>query len=265
MRSATLLALLLALGGRGDAQSLFEAFPGTKIFQPYRADALAHQLSLSRITDNREWIGVIGGQVPLVEWRGNGIAVQTGIGASVYNRIIKTPGHITVFTIDYRVDVPVDFSFSGLALRLGYGHISNHYADDGIEILQQHSINAVKDYVQAAVSRDIASIGGRVYCGVIFNYHAEPLRDRHWVLQIGSEFGNIALTSSLFAYGAIDLKIKEEVAWGSTQSYQAGVLYQPKPGYDLRLAYTFRTGFEERGQLYDRSVAANLVSLYIDL
>jgi hypothetical protein len=259
-----LAALVIVGAGRGEAQTGVELFPGKKIFPVYRADALAHQLSLSRVTDNREWIGVIGGQIPIVQFDEKDFTAQIGLAASVFNRIIKTPGHITVYTVDYRVDIPFDFVFPAFALRVGYGHISNHYADDGIEILQSHSINAVKDYIQVAVARKFEVIRGEVYAGVICNYHAEPLRNRHWVVQAGSNFGNYPLASWVGVYGAIDLKVKEEVNWGTTQSYQVGFMTTPKGEYALRLAYTFRTGFEERGQLYDQTVTANLISLYID-
>lgn len=259
-----LAALFATVSGTAEGQTGVELFPGRRIFPLFRADALAHQLSLSRVTDNREWIGVIGGQVPIVQFAEEDFTAQIGVGASVFNRIIKTPGHITVYTVDYRVDIPVDFEFPAFALRVGFGHISNHYADDGIEILQSHSINAVKDYVQADVARKVALIGGEVYAGFTYNYHAEPLRDRRWIVQVGSNFGNYPLASWVNVYGAIDLKVKEEVRWGTTQSYQIGFMTAPKGDYALRLAYTFRTGFEERGQLYDRSVSANLVTLYID-
>jgi hypothetical protein len=246
------------------AQPSVEFFPGHKLYPAYRADALAHQLSLSRVTDNREWIGVIGGLLPLLEIAEPGFTMQVGLGASVFNRILKTPGHITVQTIDYRIDFPFDFLLGAFTIRVGYGHISNHYADDGLEILGLRSINAVKDYVQLGVARWVSLVRGDLYIGAAFNYHNEPLPDRRWMFQAGSNFGNYPLTSWLTVYGAIDIKIKEEVRWGTTQSYQAGLAFVPRGGYAIRLAYTHRTGFEERGQVYDQSVTANLVSLTID-
>ncbi|MEW6512237.1 MAG: hypothetical protein AB1428_14905 [Bacteroidota bacterium] len=267
MQSTELLRrclLPLLFGVEGLAQPSVEFFPGDKIFPRFRADALAHQLSLSKVTDNREWIGAIGGQVPIVNVADGDLTVQFGIGASVFNRIIKTSGHITVFTVDYRVDFPVDVKLKEIVLRIGYGHISNHYADDGIEILQRRSINAVKDYIQVGVARAVGIIAGEVYAAALYNYHTEPLPDRRWVLQAGGGFGNTSLASWLWIYGAIDLKLKEEVNWGSTQSYQVGFRFVPRAEYALRLAYTFRTGFEERGQLYNQSVAASLISLFID-
>jgi len=264
-RRLALVALVTCSTVLTYTQVSVDILPARKIYPVYRADALAHQLSISRVTDNREWIGVIGGSVPLLELSEPGCTASLGIGASVFNRIIKTPGHITLSTVDYRFDLPVDFKLPAVALRVGYGHISNHYADDGNEVLHLQSISSVKDYVQAGLARDIAVIGGMVYINAAYNYHNEPLRDRRWILQAGGDFGNYPLSTWAQLYGAIDLKIKEEVNWGSTQSYQVGFILASRDNRGFRVAYTLRTGFEERGQLYDLSVTNHLISLFIDL
>jgi hypothetical protein len=66
-------------------------------------------------------------------------------------------------------------------------------------------------------------------------------------------------------YGALDIKAKEEVSWGSIQSYQVGVKLFGRNNYSLRVAYTLRRGFEERGQFFDRRETINLISVFLDL
>jgi hypothetical protein len=259
-----LLSLLVAVS-TGAAQTDVTVLPREKIYPRYLADALEHQLSLSRVTDNREWIGVVGGEVPVVGVRTDGLSVQAGVGASIFNRIIKTPGHITVFTVDYRVDFPIDFAWGEYLFRFGYGHISNHYADDGLEILGLRSINAVKDYLDAGIARRFSWRGGMVYAHVTWNYHNEPLREKHWTGQVGGSVNIVELASWAVLYGAVDLKCKEEVNGGTTRSFQVGVELFRAEGRALRCAYTYRDGFEERGQLYAVSATANLLSLFIDL
>jgi hypothetical protein len=187
------------------------------------------------------------------------------VGASIFNRIIKTPGHITVFTVDYRVDFPIDIAVGEYLFRFGYGHVSNHYADDGLEILGLRSINAVKDYLDAGIARRFSWRGSTVYAHVTWNYHNEPLREKHWTGQLGGSVDIVELTSWAVLYGAVDLKCKEEVNGGTTRSFQAGVELFRAEGRALRCAYTYRDGFEERGQLYAVSTTANLLSLFIDL
>jgi hypothetical protein len=247
------------------SQVAITVLPGDRVYPRYRADALDHQLSLTRVTENREWIGVIGGFVPVVGLGTRDVRVQWGIGASVFNRIIKTPGHITVATIDYRVDVPVDLALGGYVFRIGYGHISNHYADDGLEILGIRSINAVKDYLAAGIARTLPWNEATAYLHVTWNYHNEPLRDKKWMGQAGGSIVLAELAPWARVYGALDLKCKEEVNGGTTRSLQLGCELFRSEGRALRVAYTFRDGFEERGQLYAVSTTSNLVSLFIDM
>ena len=259
LRAIPGLALLILASAVASGQEL-EVLPDVPMFPHFSADALAHQFSLSRVTDNSEWIGAIGLEAPLLQW---GDLLQVGAGATVFNRIVKTPGHISVSTVDYRVDFPVDCRFDSLRLRAGYGHISSHYADDGIEQLGRQSISSVKDYV--AVTGAWMVSGGFVYAGATFNYHNEPVLDRKWQLQAGGEVTVLALGAGIHAYCAIDLKAKEDVGWGSTQSYQFGLRLLERGLRGVRVAYTHRRGFEERGQVYNEQAIVNLLGLYLDL
>ena len=255
---------LILPAGVALAQDSLTFLPAQSIYPRYRADALAPQVSLGKITETREWIGEIGTAFPVAEATGDGWTAQVGAEASTFTRLIKTPGHITVSTIDYRIDIPLYIRVPFLLARLGYGHISNHYVDDGIELLHQHSISAVKDFLEAGLVRDIGLLHGKTYAQASYCYHNEPLRDRHWILQWGGDFGNYAIGPSWILYGAVDLKLKQEVNWGTTQSYQAGVMYAPREGVAMRIAYTVRTGFEERGQLFDRTATTSVLSWSIE-
>jgi hypothetical protein len=240
-------------------------FPGKKIFPAFVADGLAHQLSLSNVTDNRDWIGAVGGSVPVVQLGIRQIEMQASVAATVFSRLVKSPGHLTVHTVDYKVDFPIDVRFSALALRLALGHVSAHFADDGIEQLGEKSIQYVRDYVSLAIVRDIPMMGGHVYASSDYNYNTAPVQHKQWLVQFGAEFGNISVEEYAQIYGAVDIKIKEEVSWGSIQSYQIGVKLFERNNHGLRVAYTFRRGFEERGQFFDRRATVNLISIFIDL
>ena len=221
-------------------------------------------MSLSRITDNQEWTGAVGALVPLAR-AGGFVRVQAGAGATVFSRLLKTPGHITVLTVDYRVDLPIDVAFSSWAFRIGYGHRSAHYADDAIEQLGLRSISAVKDYLQGGAAWVPPEIPVTLYGIATWNYHNEPATELPWELQTGGELRARELWSFLSPYVAVDLKFKQEVAWGSTQSYQAGVRLFPRSGRVLRLSYTHRRGFEERGQVYAEQTVMNIITASLDL
>ena len=258
------ILLLILPVAQGWSQPAFELFPGRKIFPLFTADGLQHTLSLTRVTENSDWIAAIGADVPFLQVTGSDVAVQAGIGVSTFNRLIKTPGHVTVYTVDYKVDLPLTLRRGPLALRIGYGHISCHLADDGIEIIGRHSIQSIKDYFMAAGAYDVPCLGGYVYGDVDYIYHIVPNRDKHWQLQCGGEGGNLLLTRFLQLYGAIDIKVKQQVGWGTTQSYQIGARFHVGKDLPLRISYTYRSGFDERGQFYDVKDDTSLIGLSLD-
>ncbi len=267
---ALLLTLCIFLGASAafpsqqDSSDFWEPFPGRKIFPLFTADGLAHQLSLSRVTENKDWIGAVGGSIPLVQLNPGDSPIQASVAVTIFNRLIKTPGHLEVFTVDYKVDFPFDIRFSELSLRVALGHISCHFADDAIEIYGKKSIQHVNDYVTVAAAYDIPAIGGYIYGGFNYSYGTQPIQNKPWLLQFGAHFGNIPLHDAVSAYGAVDVKVREETGWGSTRSLQLGLRFFPKLQYGLRLAYTLRMGFEERGQFYLAKATNNLISAYID-
>lgn len=255
---------LLVLQARSqEEQDIVEFFPGKKIFPPFTADALAHTISLSHLTHNREWIGTLGGSIPLAQANLQDVELQVSVAGSTFNRLIVSPG-LTVYTIDYKVDFPLDLRVSSIALRLALGHYSCHFADDGIELLGKHSIQYVKDYVLLAADHDVLLIGGHVYIGTQWTYHNVPERNKNWLVQLGGEAGNIALNPFVQLYCAVDIKLKQEVSWGSTQSYQLGARLFTTGLRSLRLAYTLRRGIDERGQFFDQREDASIVSAFID-
>jgi hypothetical protein len=254
----------LALSGTSVAQNVaVEAFPEQKVFQRFLADGLAHQMSLNRVTDNREWLGAIGGIIPFAEVRIDDIRIQAGVGATTFNRLIKTPGHITVYTIDYKVDFPFDIRSGDWSFRTGYGHLSSHYADDGIEILKRSSISYVRDYWNFGAAYAVPATGITAYVSADWNFHFEPVADK-WIVQLGIQGTITRLAPWCELYAAVDCKLRENLGWGTTQSYQIGGRMFEKGRMAIRLAYTYRTGFEERGQLFDQKVDMNLLGVYLD-
>jgi hypothetical protein len=249
---------------RGPVQ--FSAFPQQRLFPRLLADGTTHQLGIDKDLLTRQWFGHIGVLRPVLEVRFDGHAVQAGIGATVHTSILREPGVLQVVTADFSVDFPVDIKLSEtLVLRTGYGHFSAHLVDDGIEILQKQSVNYAKDFVTLLGAFTLPVIGGHIYGGGRWDFHSLPEESKHWVLQAGLEAGNVHLWPDVRLYAAMDLKLKSEVAWGSTQSYQLGIKFFERSGSALRVAYTYRTGFDDRGQFYHEKSDFSLVGVFFDL
>ena len=246
-----------------EERNLVDFFPGKKIFPPFTADALTHQISLSHVTNDRDWIGTIGGAIPIAQINLEDAELQVSASGSTFNRLITPPG-LTVYTVDFKVDFPLDVRISSTSFRFALGHYSCHFADDGIELLGKHSIQSIKDYYTLAVAQDIPLVYGHAYLASHWIHHNVPMRDKNWELQLGGEGGNIDVNPFVRLYCAIDLKLKQEVSWGSTQSYQIGARLFMNGTRCLRIAYTLRQGFDERGQFFDQREDISIISAFID-
>jgi len=240
-------------------------FPDSAIFPRRVADGQTPQLSLSKDFDSKRIIGSIGGLQRFFQTSLGGFPLQIGIGATVYGNFIRKPDVLDVVTVDFFVDLPIDIEISErLVLRTGWGHYSAHLADDGIEALHLHSINYAKDYVPLVAAYKIPQIGGFAYGGFRFDYYTIPEVGKHWVVQLGSEFGNIRASDNFTLYGAIDLKSRQEISWATTRSFQVGLRMLTTGSRAVRFAYTYRTGAEERGQFYTEQATVSLLGVFLD-
>ena len=251
--------------GGPDSAHTVQWFPETPLFPRLVADGTGEQMSVSKDLDSKRIVGSIGGIQRLVEARIGGLPVQFGVGATVYGNFIREPDVLDALTVDFFVDFPIDIRLSdNISLRTGWGHYSAHLADDGIEVLGKHSINYAKDYIPLFASYALPVIGGFVYGGTRIDYFTIPERNGHFVLEGGAEFGNYPIGGGFIAYGAIDIKSRQEVAWATTQSYQLGLRTLVSRSHAVRFAYTYRTGADERGQFYSQHLTSSLVGVFLD-
>jgi hypothetical protein len=264
-------AILLPVAGQTHAQqpadsSFIRFFPAEHLFPRLTADGTAHQLGIAKDLQSRLWVGTVGAQRPVMQLSLGSVDLQAGIGATVQTSLIRKSPLLQVVTVDFFIDFPVDIRLSpSLTLRTGYGHHSAHLADDGIELLDIHSLNYAKDYVSLAAAYALPCIRGFVYGGGRMDFHSLPETTSHWVLHWGSEFARVSLLPSLTLYAAVDFRFKEENAWRSTQSYQIGMKLFSSPTGALRIAYTYRTGVDDRGQFYRQITDLSMLGVYLDL
>ena len=239
-------------------------FPGSQYYEKYFADDLSPQFSISKHLESNQWFGVIGGDIQLFNLNLFKFIFQSSINAMAFNTLIKTPGHIQVFTIDYRVDFNFDTEINkNLYVRFLFGHLSAHYADDGITQLNSYPISYVRDYIGIHLERKISELNGKIYIGSFYNYHNEPVQTKHSTFQLGGD-GGIILWENILLYTALDIKVKSEVNYGTTQSYQLGLRFPYSKKMYFRIAFTHRRGFEERGQLYNLKDNKNSIGVFID-
>ncbi|HLP14968.1 MAG TPA: DUF1207 domain-containing protein [Bacteroidota bacterium] len=265
----------------------YSLLPEHRLIRPFTANAVEHRTSLSKAFDQNLYTGSLGGVMPLVEVvsAGSERRAEFSLGGTFYTSLSASEHQFIVTNGDYYVDALFDVQMDpAFALRLGIGHTSQHLMDDAIEVKGLgHSINYVRDYAQAFVVTDLQAIGGFVYAGGYYNYTfiIDTHRDGTMDYEVGCEALNYQISNEVRLYVAADIKWKGEAGFGTTQSYQLGVTLTPSlsPGdvitslvspetkttRALRLALTYQTGLEERGQFYMHRVNRVSIGLYLDL
>lgn len=262
-----LILTLLGTTSGGVAQNLTLSFLPEQAFERrYFADALAHQFSLSKDLASGEWYGNIGARIPLLGIRADERIVQVSAAGTIFSTLLKSPGHVHVYTADYLIDLSIDVSLAGnLSSGIGWGHISGHFADDGIVQLRRTPLNYVRDYISLILVRSFPAVRGKVYSTAYYHYHHEPGNDRRFTLQGGGDAG-YAISGEWIIYGAVDVKMKSEVGNGTTQSYQLGIRYPSlQTVRAVRLALTHRRGYDERGQFFDVRDTKTTIGFFLDL
>lgn len=265
IRFISIFITITSLCSITNAQSFYlKFFPEQKIYEKHFADALSHQFSLNKNFETPQWFGNIGSELTLAETELLKNKFQLSVGATVFNTLIKTPGHIQVYTVDYLVDFYLDKSITeDLKGRFIWGHLSAHYADDGILELNNYSMSYVRDYLGAALQQDMDVINGKIYGSFYYNFHNEPILEKKITFSLGFDIG-MEVYKNILLYGAVDVKFKSEVNYGTTQSYQAGLRFSYTKSRSFRFAYTHRRGFEERGQLFNIKSIKNNLGFYFD-
>lgn len=257
-----LICCLTIAASAGVFPQTLNILPEKIIYEKYFADARSHQLSLSKNLGNNQWLGNIGAVIPVIDLKYEGHLLQVSAAATVFNTVIKTPGHIQVFTVDYLVDFYFDYEIRpGTPLRFIFGHHSAHFSDDGITELFHSPISYVRDYVGLHLQYKFSS--GKIYAGYYYNYHIEPEINKKNDFQLGGDrFFNICRYADF--YFAADFKFKQETEFTPLQSYQAGVKIFSGSRRALRTAYGFSTGFDERGQFYNKKEKIHSIGIFLD-
>lgn len=240
-------------------------FPRHSLFPKLYADGTLHQLALSKDLLTGRFIGAIGGLQRIVQFDIYDYLVQTSLAATVYATLYRKPDVVEVHTACFFVDLHFDIQiYKDLTLRTGYGHYSAHLADDGVEKLRISAINYAKDYIPIVAAYRIIDLGLWLYGGIRLDTYSIPEYYKRWNFQFGLEGGDFPIAKDVKLYGAIDIKIKSEMSWGSTQGYQVGLKFFESFSNALRIAYTYRTGLDDRGQFYKQHVNLSTLGLYFD-
>lgn len=240
--------------------------PQSKLVPSLTASGTEHRISYNKQLTRGTIIGSMGGIFPLANISIRNYFCQVSAASSVYTSLQSAGVKFKVTNVDFFVDIFFDIPVSPeTVFRTGWGHTSHHLADDAVGpgIVP---INYARDYYSFYAVQTLPFIAGTAYAGVQWTYSFLIDRNigRKILPQAGGEINFFPLTHDLTVYGALDLKLHGERRYGSTQSYQVGMKTETASKRAARIAYTYRTGVDERGQFYDRRNDLHLIGLYFD-
>lgn len=249
--------------------SNFVSFVPKNQFVPsFTASGTEHRMTYAKQLSNSTFLAGLGGTFPAALIRYHGVECLVTVAGTVYTTLESAGIKFQVTNADYYADVMFDIPVSSeTILRFGSGHTSHHLVDDAIIALgSARVINYARDYYQLFGVHTLSAIRGFVYGGTYYTHSflINTRQDGNFLFQVGADGGSLPLTNQLELYGALDIKFRGEVNFGSTQSYQIGIRARGEILRAIRFAYTYRTGIEERGQFYDQRNNFQSIGLYFD-
>ncbi len=252
----------------GDFDSLITFLPKQKYVSTFTANGNEHRISYNKLLNRNSLIGSMGGIFPMANIHLGELDAQVSIASSIYTFLNSAGLRFQVVNVDFFVDMYVDVKLSPLATaRIGWGHTSQHLVDDAFESLgYTKSINYARDFYQFFLIHQVPLIKGYFYSGTYYNYSflIDKRIDGKFLWEAGSEFLNIPIYNKILFYSAVDIKLRSELAYGATQSYQIGFKVQNELLNSIRIAYTYRTGIEERGQFYNQRNNYHTIGMFFD-
>jgi len=246
--------------------SLFTVFPQKRLVQEFVADGTAHRFSIGKALQENHIYGSIGGTLPLIESPLVGKRIQASFGVSVSTQL-HPQQNIAVISTEFYIDyVLLDVVWTdNIFSRIGMGHTSHHLGDNAFDVLQiTKPIDYSRDYVEAFAGYSDSSF--RVYTGANYGYGFvidHPIGKR-WMFEAGIEGSLVRLGEGLVGYGAMDVKLRQELQYGSTIRFQGGIQFQNGLERLFRLALTHQTGLEERGQFHGQRLVVTTIGLIIE-
>jgi len=248
----------------------FEGLP-QRMVPTFSADARSHRLMLQKSTKELSFFGSMGGYFPVFNATVWGKTIQFSAGASTHLTLKRYVRRGEVLNVDFFADFLADLQINtNWYLRAGFGHTSQHIADDAIAIGMSVK-NYVKDYVQLKTIHKLFKQKMLLYGGLYYLHNfkiGENNIARDWskklMLQAGAEIDVYRITPTLVTYVAADVKFRQEFDFATTHALQAGLKIKPKQNKTTRLAYNYLGGYEERGFLYNTKCNIHTMGLYFD-
>jgi len=257
------------LHAQGEGDTLTVRFlPSRHLVHDFIADWTAHRFSATQLLSPNEVQVSVGGILPLLGYDVWEMSVQLSTGASIQARL--DPGRsIAVQSSEFSIDFFVlDVQMShDLVFRTGMSHSSHHLGDGESGDSAASPIDYSRDEIQVFMIHPSSFFRGQVYAGLRYAYALVIHHPVHKPvsLQIGMHLLAWSFSQELSLYGGWDIKVRQELSYGTSQRYEAGLQYTSEAGRILRFAISYSGGFDERGQFFGKHRRAAGVGIIVSL
>ncbi len=257
-------------GSEKDSTISVTFLPAKKLVPVFTADQRAYRLSIANRLGSNDFIGGIGGHFRIAEVKHRHHLVQFSIASNVYNTLTRYLKAGTLVNADFYVDLFLDVKLTNSWLiRTGAGHTSHHLSDD--VVMKYNGINYVRDYYHIYGIYKPETDKWFVYSGLVYNHNFKTTEGTQAfdisgkpLIQAGFSQQVLATGRRSHWYWAGDIKLRGELDYGTTQNLQTGILFTGASESALRLAFSWSSGYEERGQFYKQKTNFTTLGLYFE-
>lgn len=242
------------LGAQGKPDSLLpRLLPAGHLVQDFVADGTAHRFSAYQMFSPRAVHVSVGGIFPLVDYMIGNLPIQLSTGASIHARL-DPERSIAVLSNEFAVDFfLLDVQLTDdVIVRTGMGHASHHLSDGVSRDSTVQPVDYSRDDFQLFMIHPVSGFSGQIYAGFRYSYaHVinQPIH-KPLSLQFGTHIHPWSFSRGFSVYIGLDVKLRQELSYGTSQRYEFGLQYKSAEGRALRLGLSYSGGFEERGQFF---------------
>ena len=238
------------------------SFPSELNVQPFTANFLEARTGAAYLFDLDKLRLDIGTSHDIVQLTSEKKTLSFGADFFTYTRLRKQNNFkFPVETIDYMFGINFGYKITEVnsrdfGFRLRISHISAHLVDGLYEADSTKWKNNRQPFVY---SREFVELfpyyrisGFRTYIGFTYLFHTLPSDFKKIILQVGADYFIECLkTESFTPFVAYDLKLSGYSKYQATNTLNAGIKFGKPESRGFSLLFTYISGRNVHGELYD--------------
>ena len=238
--------------------------PRGLLFRPLAANTLEPRMGVqSHLNDGRLRLD-IGNSADVLAWTLAGNMMTAGTDFFTWTSLRREKNfHFPVEAVDYLFGVNVNYAAplspdDLLSTRLRISHISAHLVDGSYEKPEMEWREQLLPRVYSREFFDlVVSVerrhSVRLYAGMQYIYHVDPVTLGKWAFQCGTEFAFPSDSQEWCTpYVAYDFKLANIYAFAPSHTLQAGLILGHRDATGVNIFFSWFSGNNQHGEYFDR-------------